>query len=349
MSLADTPLMNRAATIIVGLIAAVGLSQPSLARFQADLATSQWTSVAGTDACHLIHEIPRFGTIIVTQHGDLTFDGVLVTRRPPPTERRGTVVAVSPAWKAVRTQRTLPSVQASRSLNTVRFDERAVRSLVGGLEQGDVIVLRFADWAGGDLEAALSPVGFRPALRRHLECLATGATAGDTAPSSDGNRRAQPGTSEAASTAAPSGASLIATGGDSVTAEETADGAVRTVAAVAGVTAGTAPVLIHFAHDNARLDRIDLDAIAGIARRLRAGAAWNRIVVAGHTDATGRPSYNQALGLARALEVRNRLVGLGIDAERIEVRTGAASQPVASNDTDYGRAVNRRVEVRGDL
>jgi outer membrane protein OmpA-like peptidoglycan-associated protein len=328
--------MMRRCLFLIGLLI-TGLALPVQARFGADPSASEWTSVPGTEACHLVHPVPRFGTLIVTQYRNLGFDGVLVTRRPPLAARRGELRAVSPAWKPSMERRPLPPVEASPGLNTVRFDERSVRLLLGGLEQGDFIVMRFPDWAGRPIEAALSPVGFRPALRRHLDCLA-GAGADPLPPTA---------ATAAKSGVAPQGAVIAAVRetSESPAASASAGG----VSAIAGVATGTEPVMIHFAHDNARLDRVDLDAIAAIADRLRTGTVWNRVVVTGHTDATGRRAYNEALGLARALEVRNRLVALGIASDRIEVRTWAASRPLAGNDTVYGRAVNRRVEVRGEL
>jgi outer membrane protein OmpA-like peptidoglycan-associated protein len=325
--------------LLIGLLI-TALALPVQARFGADPSASEWTSVPGTDACHLVHPVPRFGTLIVTQYRNLGFDGVLVTRRPPLAARRGELLAVSPAWKLSMERRPLPPVEANPGLNTVRFDERSVRLLLGGLEQGDFIVMRFPDWAGRPIEAALSPVGFRPALRRHLDCLA-GAGADPLTATATAKQPAS------ATGVAPQGAVIAAVRETSVS--PAASASAGGVSAAAGVATGTEPVMIHFAHDNARLDRVDLDAIAAIADRLRTGTVWNRVVVTGHTDATGRRAYNEALGLARALEVRNRLVALGIASDRIEVRTWAASRPLAGNDTVYGRAVNRRVEVRGEL
>jgi outer membrane protein OmpA-like peptidoglycan-associated protein len=333
--------MMRRCLFLIGLLI-TGLALPAQARFGADPSASEWTSVPGTGACHLVHPVPRFGTLIVTQYRTLGFDGVLVTRRPPLAARRGELLAVSPAWKVSLERRSLPPVEASPGLNTVRFDERSVRLLLGGLEQGDLIVMRFPDWAGRPIEAALSPVGFRPALRQHLDCLA-GTGADPLAPTTAAAAKRP----ASASGVAPQGAVIAAVRETSVS--PAASVSAGNVSASAGVATGTEPVMIHFAHDNARLDRVDLDAIAAIAERLRTGAVWNRVVVTGHTDATGRRAYNEALGLARALEVRNRLVALGIASDRIEVRTWAASRPLAGNDTVYGRAVNRRVEVRGEL
>jgi OOP family OmpA-OmpF porin len=60
----------------------------------------------------------------------------------------------------------------------------------------------------------------------------------------------------------------------------------------------------------------------------------------------GTEAYNQALSLRRAGAVRDYLVGGGIDAGRLSVEGFGESRPVATNDTDSGRAQNRRVELR---
>lgn len=70
------------------------------------------------------------------------------------------------------------------------------------------------------------------------------------------------------------------------------------------------------------------------------------IVTAGHTDSRGSEEYNQKLSLRRAGAVKDFLVKGGVDAARIGVEGYGESNPVASNDTDDGRAQNRRVELR---
>ena len=70
------------------------------------------------------------------------------------------------------------------------------------------------------------------------------------------------------------------------------------------------------------------------------------IVAEGHTDSKGTDEYNQALSLRRAKSVRDYLVAGGISASRITVEGYGESKPVASNNTDDGRAQNRRVELR---
>ena len=69
------------------------------------------------------------------------------------------------------------------------------------------------------------------------------------------------------------------------------------------------------------------------------------IHVEGHTDSRGNANANQLLSQRRAEAVRDALVGAGVDAGRITALGLGAEQPVASNDTDEGRARNRRVDV----
>ena len=69
------------------------------------------------------------------------------------------------------------------------------------------------------------------------------------------------------------------------------------------------------------------------------------IEIAGHTDSVGTDSYNQTLSVQRAQAVANYLIARGVNRERIIVTGAGESRPVASNDTEAGRADNRRVEI----
>lgn len=70
------------------------------------------------------------------------------------------------------------------------------------------------------------------------------------------------------------------------------------------------------------------------------------VEVAGHTDSVGNPRYNQGLSERRALSVMEFLVDAGIDPDRLSARGYGQLEPVATNATDQGRAMNRRVELR---
>jgi outer membrane protein OmpA-like peptidoglycan-associated protein len=70
-----------------------------------------------------------------------------------------------------------------------------------------------------------------------------------------------------------------------------------------------------------------------------------RIRVTGHTDSTGSADYNYGLSDRRAQSVGNYLASRGIDQNRVITQGVGPDQPIASNDTDAGRAQNRRVEL----
>lgn len=69
------------------------------------------------------------------------------------------------------------------------------------------------------------------------------------------------------------------------------------------------------------------------------------IEVAGHTDSTGTNEYNQALSERRARTVATYLAGKGVLDQRIITVGAGETRPVASNDSQEGRQLNRRVEL----
>ncbi len=70
------------------------------------------------------------------------------------------------------------------------------------------------------------------------------------------------------------------------------------------------------------------------------------IDVYGHTDSTGSDAFNQRLSEQRAEAVANYLVSRGVSSARIRSQGFGETQPIASNDTDTGRSLNRRVEIK---
>ncbi|MFA7439904.1 MAG: OmpA family protein [Sphingomonadaceae bacterium] len=68
--------------------------------------------------------------------------------------------------------------------------------------------------------------------------------------------------------------------------------------------------------------------------------------VYGHTDSVGSAEVNQRISEQRAQTVANALATYGVQQARIATRGYGYTMPVASNDTDAGRAQNRRVEIR---
>jgi outer membrane protein OmpA-like peptidoglycan-associated protein len=83
-----------------------------------------------------------------------------------------------------------------------------------------------------------------------------------------------------------------------------------------------------------------------VAKLLRSDPAL-RLEVAGHTDNTGGADHNMKLSVGRAAAVVNALISAyGIDKSRLATRGYGDTKPVAPNDTEDGRAKNRRVELR---
>ena len=70
-----------------------------------------------------------------------------------------------------------------------------------------------------------------------------------------------------------------------------------------------------------------------------------RVQLAGHTDNIGKPEDNLSLSKARAEAVRKQLIAYGCEPERITALGYGDTRPVASNETEEGRRLNRRVEI----
>ena len=68
------------------------------------------------------------------------------------------------------------------------------------------------------------------------------------------------------------------------------------------------------------------------------------LAVTGHTDNRGDEQHNKALSLERAQAVAAYLVSRGVPLERVSATGAGSSEPIASNDTAWGRVRNRRIE-----
>jgi outer membrane protein OmpA-like peptidoglycan-associated protein len=86
------------------------------------------------------------------------------------------------------------------------------------------------------------------------------------------------------------------------------------------------------------------DRLSSLARTLN-NYPQSRVIVSGHTDNVGSVQFNERLSEQRASKVREYLVSEGVAAARVTSRGFGASKPIASNNTETGRAQNRRVEI----
>ena len=69
------------------------------------------------------------------------------------------------------------------------------------------------------------------------------------------------------------------------------------------------------------------------------------LLIVGHTDSVGSDSYNQPLSERRAAATANYLASQGVERARLRTSGRGEAEPVELNETDAGRAKNRRVEV----
>lgn len=111
------------------------------------------------------------------------------------------------------------------------------------------------------------------------------------------------------------------------------------------VTPATPPVKpIAFAQSDYQLLPSSYEALNEWAATLRRDTTA-RLTITGHTDNVGDPRLNQLLSENRAKVVRYYFVRQGIAEHRLTIAGFGGAQPLASNETEAGRALNRRVEL----
>ena len=102
--------------------------------------------------------------------------------------------------------------------------------------------------------------------------------------------------------------------------------------------------IAHFDFDRATIRPEDRDAILAEVGKMQ-GVTWQTVTATGHTDAVGAQPYNEKLSARRAQAVKSYLVGKGLAPTMIKTNAKASAAPVADNDSDGGRAQNRRTEI----
>ena len=99
-----------------------------------------------------------------------------------------------------------------------------------------------------------------------------------------------------------------------------------------------------FDFDSAQLRPEARDELAKLANNLEKYPNTDLVVV-GHTDAVGSNDYNQALSERRANAAASYLIAQGVSRSRVTTLGKGETEAIASNDTDFGRQQNRRIEV----
>jgi outer membrane protein OmpA-like peptidoglycan-associated protein len=101
---------------------------------------------------------------------------------------------------------------------------------------------------------------------------------------------------------------------------------------------------VQFLPSSAKLTDTYVKELSSLVKVLK--AENKEIEITGHTDASGNPLVNQSLSLKRAEAVKAYLVENGIESSRISTLGYGSSEPIADNQTQAGRAQNRRIDVK---
>ena len=101
---------------------------------------------------------------------------------------------------------------------------------------------------------------------------------------------------------------------------------------------------IHFDFDKATIRSSSNPLLDDMALTMKNNPLWT-LLVTGHTDAIGKAGYNEKLSQARAQSLKAALVKRGVSPDRLATAGAGAAQPIATNKTLEGRALNRRVEL----
>jgi outer membrane protein OmpA-like peptidoglycan-associated protein len=106
------------------------------------------------------------------------------------------------------------------------------------------------------------------------------------------------------------------------------------------------PSTVIFAFDDATLTEEGKAAITDVVEAIRTEKRWYVLRVDGFTDNLGSDDYNIKLGLRRAISVASYMVtNNGIDPSILFVKSSGENDPIATNETEEGRSLNRRAEI----
>jgi outer membrane protein OmpA-like peptidoglycan-associated protein len=102
--------------------------------------------------------------------------------------------------------------------------------------------------------------------------------------------------------------------------------------------------IVRFDTNQTELDARALGRVQDLADQLKSDPHL-QAKIEGYADATGTPQVNREVSAERANSIRDALVSNGVSQSQIQTYEFGSQKPVASNDSDAGRAQNRRAEI----
>jgi len=107
---------------------------------------------------------------------------------------------------------------------------------------------------------------------------------------------------------------------------------------------GRVAIYINFKINEATIEQVSQNVINQVIDMMKNEPGLN-LQIEGHSDNTGNAAFNKSLSEKRAVSVMNALVNAGIDPNRLSFIGYGSDKPIESNETEEGRAKNRRVEL----
>ncbi len=99
---------------------------------------------------------------------------------------------------------------------------------------------------------------------------------------------------------------------------------------------------VHFDYDSSVVKSSEKPKVAHVADYLKANPGNTGLEIQGHCDERGTDEYNRALGERRALALREEIIGLGVEGDRVLTVTFGRSRPIDPGNSEEAHARNRR-------
>lgn len=318
--------MNRFLLVItVFLTSAISLSaQGTMRHYQSPDVDSRWYNAFYDNSCHLIHPIPYYGEAIFSYKTEGRVYFAVWNDRPLHQEGLAEFTSSPPVWKPSGKALPLGKARISKGTMPLVFNHRMAVRVLKELEKGQMPTLNYEETNDGldEVKVVISTINFREAYKTHLNCI---VDLQKTEGKRTGSGYAKPLTPYEEDI----GALALELGVDTIKIEDK------------GIDAR-----IFFENNSTNLgiesSRV-LNRVAAFLLKHDIGS--RKVTITGHTDTSAGENYNIKLSKNRSVAVRNYLIQKGVNPEKLLVEYYGETRPISENETEKGRALNRRVRI----